>query len=180
MVHLHMYMQAFAPLAGFVPPSALPCVHASQRIAPPKMYLAPALGVAAAGILATSVKVVGTGDVQLIEKLGKFNRILEPGLHFTIPLIERTSFMATKREQVLDIPPQKAITRDNAPLTADAVVYWKVSEIGHRSRPRACKSPLDAGSNSAGAASAAAHRSPTLYFLATRWRTCWAQSKTWF
>ena len=36
------------------------------------------------------------------------------------------SFDCTTREQVLDIPPQKAITRDNAPLTADAVVYWKI------------------------------------------------------
>ena len=69
---------------------------------------------------------MGTAETQLVERLGKLNRQLDPGLHFLIPLVERTSFRCTIREQVLDIPPQKAITRDNAPLTADAVVYWKI------------------------------------------------------
>lgn len=82
--------------------------------------------VTGAVLLARSVKIVGTADTLLIERLGKFNRELQAGLHFTIPIVERTSFSCTLREQVLDIPPQKAITRDNAPLTADAVVYWKI------------------------------------------------------
>lgn len=90
------------------------------------MFIVPALGATALAVFASSLKVVGTGDVQLIERFGKFDRKLEPGFHFTIPLIERTSFSTTQREQVLDIPPQKAITCDNAPLAADAVVYWKV------------------------------------------------------
>lgn len=80
------------------------------------------------GVAASSVRLVGTADAQLVERLGVYDRQLEAGLHFLIPLIERTSFRCTTREQVLDIPPQKAITRDNAPLTADAVVYWKVTE----------------------------------------------------
>lgn len=90
------------------------------------MILGYAATVAAAAIVVSSVKVIGTADTQLIERFGKFQRQLEPGLHFTIPVIERTAFFCTTREQVLDIPPQKAITRDNAPLTADAVVYWKI------------------------------------------------------
>lgn len=83
-----------------------------------------------AGLLvlaAQNVKIVGSGNRQLVERLGVYNRQLVPGLHVTIPFVERSSFVCTTREQVLDIPPQKAITRDNAPLTADAVVYWKIT-----------------------------------------------------
>jgi len=83
---------------------------------------------ALAAAAATSIKVIGTGDLLLIERLGRFDRRLEPGFHLTIPLLERVSFTTTIREQVLDVPPQAAITRDNAPLKADAVVYWKVSD----------------------------------------------------
>merc|ERR1719487_1887938 len=90
------------------------------------MIIGPTFSLLVASIAASGFKLVGTGETQLIERLGKYNRELQPGLHYTLPLIERTSFSATTREQVLDIPPQKAITRDNAPLTADAVVYWKI------------------------------------------------------
>jgi regulator of protease activity HflC (stomatin/prohibitin superfamily) len=96
---------------------------------PPAMILGvPVLPVSLVVALATNIKIVGTGDALLVERLGKFNRQLGPGLHITIPLLERTSFACTTREQVLDIPPQKAITRDNAPLTADAVVYWRITD----------------------------------------------------
>lgn len=77
-------------------------------------------------LLASGLKLVGTAETQLIERLGKFTKALEPGLHWTIPIVERTAYACTTREQVLDIPPQKAITKDNAPLSADAVVYWRI------------------------------------------------------
>ena len=117
--------------AGFVPNAAriVPNAHDALLVraaSPPTMVLGYAASVAAAGIIASSIKVIGTAETQLIERLGKYDRKLEAGLHFTIPLVERTAFSCTTREVVLDIPPQKAITRDNAPLTADAVVYWKI------------------------------------------------------
>lgn len=89
------------------------------------MLVLPSLALAAA-TLASSIRIVGTADSLLIERLGVFDRKLDPGLHLLIPILERVSFSCTTREQVLDIPPQKAITKDNAPLTADAVVYWRV------------------------------------------------------
>lgn len=125
-----MLCSTFPALLHFSPASGLGVVHSAAVRAgtPQMMFVGPTLGLAAAALAATSVKIVGTADVQLIERLGKYNRQLNPGLHFVIPLVERTSFACTAREQVLDIPPQKAITRDNAPLTADAVVYWKVTD----------------------------------------------------
>ena len=97
-----------------------------RMAAPPTMFVGPSATVILGSVLLSGLKIVGTGESQLIERLGKFSRELPPGLHYTIPIVERTAFACTTREQVLDIPPQKAITRDNAPLTADAVVYWKI------------------------------------------------------
>ena len=73
-----------------------------------------------------AIRVVGTGDAELVERLGKYNRQLQPGFHLLLPLFEQVSYRCTTREQVLDIQPQPAITNDNAPLSIDAVVYWRV------------------------------------------------------
>merc|ERR1719454_2323920 len=124
MLHLFIVTTAFVP-----PPTAR--VHLSSRpprATIPEALFAPSLAFSTAALLASGLKLVGTGETQLVERLGKYDRRLDAGLHYTIPLVERTAFQCTMREQVLDIPPQKAITRDNAPLTADAVVYWKIVE----------------------------------------------------
>ncbi len=77
------------------------------------------------GALST-LKIVKQGDISIVERFGKYHKSLEPGLHVTIPIVDRLAKTITQREQVFDIPPQKCITLDNAPLAADAVVYWKV------------------------------------------------------
>ena len=84
------------------------------------------LGLATFVGLTCSIRVVTQGNVAVVERLGKFRKCLEPGLHFIIPLVDRLATRVSCREQVFDIPPQKCITLDNAPLEADAVVYWKV------------------------------------------------------
>jgi len=75
------------------------------------------------------IKVVTTGDECLIERFGKYHRKLNAGWHVLLPIIERISFQATTREQVLDVPPQQCYTKDNAPLSADAVVYMRVQDV---------------------------------------------------
>lgn len=99
---------------------------ATARSPSSTMTLVPTIITVAAALAASSIKVIGTAETMLIERLGRFNRQLSPGLHFIIPVLERNSFVCTTREQVLDIPPQACITKDNAPLSADAVVYWKI------------------------------------------------------
>lgn len=81
-----------------------------------------ALGLTAA----SSVLLVSQNNVVLIERLGKFDRKLGAGIHVLIPFIDRVSFLASQSEQVLDVPPQQCITRDNAPLSADAVVFYRI------------------------------------------------------
>jgi len=75
------------------------------------------------------IKVITTGDECLIERFGKYHRKLNAGWHVVLPIIERISFQATTREQVLDVPPQQCYTKDNAPLSADAVVYMRVQDV---------------------------------------------------
>lgn len=77
-----------------------------------------------------SVKIINQGDQALVETLGKYNgKTLEPGLNFVTPFLDRISYKETVREQVLDIKPQKCITRDNVSITVDAVVYWRIMDL---------------------------------------------------
>jgi regulator of protease activity HflC (stomatin/prohibitin superfamily) len=79
--------------------------------------------------IAGSVKVVSQGNEALVERLGSYNQKLRPGLNFVIPFLDKVVYRATIREKVLDIPPQKCITRDNVSIEVDAVVYWRVVDM---------------------------------------------------
>jgi regulator of protease activity HflC (stomatin/prohibitin superfamily) len=79
--------------------------------------------------LAGSVRIINQGNEALVERLGSYNRKLSPGLNFTMPFVERIAYQGSVREQVIDIPPQQCITRDNVSITADAVVYWRIVDI---------------------------------------------------
>ncbi|MDX2272745.1 MAG: SPFH domain-containing protein [Cyanobacteriota bacterium] len=81
------------------------------------------------GYLFNSVKIINQGYEALVERLGKFNRRLTPGLHFIIPAIDNIVYRETIREKVLDVPPQQCITSDNVSLMADAVVYWRITDM---------------------------------------------------
>jgi regulator of protease activity HflC (stomatin/prohibitin superfamily) len=79
--------------------------------------------------VAGSVRVVNQGDEALVERLGSYNKKLEPGLNFVTPFLDKVVYKQTIRERVLDIPPQQCITRDNVAITADAVVYWQIVDM---------------------------------------------------
>ncbi|MBD2299494.1 SPFH/Band 7/PHB domain protein [Nostoc sp. FACHB-87] len=79
--------------------------------------------------LAGSVKVVNQGNEALVERLGSYNKKLEPGLNFVVPFLDKIVYQQTIREKVLDIPPQKCITRDNVGIEVDAVVYWRIVDM---------------------------------------------------
>ena len=76
-----------------------------------------------------STKIITQGNEALVERLGKFHKKLEPGLNYIIPFIDRVAVEDTVREQVLDIPAQQAITKDNISVEVDAVVFWKVEDL---------------------------------------------------
>lgn len=76
-----------------------------------------------------STKIITQGNQALVERLGKFHKRLDPGLNYIIPFIDRVAVEDTIREQVLDIPSQQAITKDNISVEVDAVVFWKVEDL---------------------------------------------------
>ncbi|MBE9127867.1 MULTISPECIES: SPFH domain-containing protein [unclassified Coleofasciculus] len=76
-----------------------------------------------------STKVVNQGTKALVERLGKYHRQLDPGLNFIVPFLDRIAVEETTREQVLDIEPQQAITKDNISVIVDAVVFWRIKEL---------------------------------------------------
>jgi regulator of protease activity HflC (stomatin/prohibitin superfamily) len=62
----------------------------------------------------------------IVERFGKFNRIMAPGFNICIPLVERISYVQSLKEVALDIPHQSAITLDNVTLQIDGVLYFRV------------------------------------------------------
>lgn len=80
--------------------------------------------------LLMAVRVVKQGYVYTIERLGKYTLAAEPGLHLIIPFVDRVGRKVNVMEQVLDIPGQEIITRDNAMVGVDAVVFFQVLDAG--------------------------------------------------
>ena len=80
--------------------------------------------------LMMGVRVVRQGYVYTIERLGKYTLAATPGLHLIIPFVDRVGHKVNVMEQVLDIPGQEIITRDNAMVGVDAVVFFQVLDAG--------------------------------------------------
>lgn len=72
------------------------------------------------------IKIVPQQQAWIIEKLGRFDRKLEPGLNFLVPYIERVSYKHSLKEVARDVPGQSGITRDNVTLVLDGVIYFRI------------------------------------------------------
>ncbi|HID11945.1 MAG TPA: SPFH/Band 7/PHB domain protein [Candidatus Latescibacteria bacterium] len=75
----------------------------------------------------TSIRIVRPWEKGVIERLGKYQRTVGSGLTIVVPFIERM-FKVDMREQVVDVPPQDVITKDNVAVSVDAVVYYEVTD----------------------------------------------------
>jgi regulator of protease activity HflC (stomatin/prohibitin superfamily) len=78
-------------------------------------------------VAATGIKIVQPWEKGLIERLGKYQRTVSSGLNIIIPFLERI-IKVDMREQVVDVPPQEVITKDNVVVAVDAVVYYEVTD----------------------------------------------------
>ena len=62
----------------------------------------------------------------VVERFGRFDRVLEPGLRFLVPVVQRISYVFSLKEEAISVPSQTAITRDNVSISIDGVLYVKV------------------------------------------------------
>jgi regulator of protease activity HflC (stomatin/prohibitin superfamily) len=105
-------------------------------MAPVVLQLIPGIGPLFVGLLVlmlaivtvySMVEIVDAYEKKALTVFGEYRRLLEPGITFVPPFVSRT-YAFDMRTQTLDVPRQEAITRDNSPVTADAVVYIKVMD----------------------------------------------------
>ena len=74
----------------------------------------------------STVKIVSQGSNFTVENFGRYTRTLQPGLHILIPFMERVGYRMNMKEQVLDIPSQDVITRDNAMVRVNGVTFFQI------------------------------------------------------
>ncbi|MCB4824320.1 SPFH domain-containing protein [Roseicella aerolata] len=77
---------------------------------------------------ARGIRTVPQGEVWTVERFGAFTRLLQPGLNIIIPFIDAVGRRLNVQEVVLDIPEQSVITRDNASVAVDGIVYYRVMD----------------------------------------------------
>ena len=77
--------------------------------------------------IAAAIRIIRPYEKGVVERLGKYQRTFEPGLHIIIPFLDRVT-KADMRENVVDVPPQEVITKDNVVVTVDAVVYYEATD----------------------------------------------------
>jgi regulator of protease activity HflC (stomatin/prohibitin superfamily) len=77
-------------------------------------------------ILSSAVKVIRQQRVGVVERLGKFNRTLEPGPHLLVPVLDKVRYNLDMRELVVPFPPQGVITEDNLMVSIDSVIYFQI------------------------------------------------------
>ena len=77
-------------------------------------------------IIAKGVCIVPQQSAYVIERLGKFDRVLNAGISYIIPFIDRKAYVHTLKEQAMDIPEQICITRDNVQVGVDGVIFIQV------------------------------------------------------
>ena len=72
--------------------------------------------------------IVEMREKVIVERFGEYHDTLDPGFHFVIPFVDRVAYRHETREQVLDVPHQKCITKDNIEVEVDGIVYLKVMD----------------------------------------------------
>ena len=92
------------------------------------MEIALILLVIAVIFVVRTFKIVPQQQAWVIERLGKFDRTLTPGLKFLIPFIERVAYKHSLKEVPLDVPSQVCITKDNTQLQVDGILYFQVTD----------------------------------------------------
>ncbi len=88
------------------------------------------LAIVAIVAIALGMRTVPQGQVWTVERFGRFTRVLNPGLNLMTPFVERVGRKMNVQEIVIEIPEQAVITRDNAAVIVDGIMYYRVLDAG--------------------------------------------------
>ncbi|VGO20596.1 SPFH domain-containing protein [Pontiella sulfatireligans] len=76
--------------------------------------------------IAKTMRIVPQRSAFIVERLGKYNKTLEAGLHILLPFIDKVAYKHTLKEQAVDVAPQMCITKDNISVEVDGILYMQV------------------------------------------------------
>ena len=79
-------------------------------------------------IISKAMKIVSQADMFVVERLGKYHRVMTGGVNFLIPIVDSVAKVLTTKEQMIDIPSQSVITKDNVNITIDGIVFCTVED----------------------------------------------------
>ena len=86
------------------------------------------LGIVILAVLVTGIRVVRQATAVTVERLGKYRKTLETGVHYVLPIFDKTSRPISLKEIVADFKPQPVITKDNVTMQIDTVVYFQITD----------------------------------------------------
>jgi regulator of protease activity HflC (stomatin/prohibitin superfamily) len=92
------------------------------------MEIALVIAVIAVIFIVRALKIVPQQNAWVVERLGKYDRTLTPGLSIVVPFVDRVAYKHSLKEVPLDVPSQVCITRDNTQLTVDGILYFQVTD----------------------------------------------------
>jgi regulator of protease activity HflC (stomatin/prohibitin superfamily) len=92
------------------------------------MEIALVLAIVAIIFISRAIRIVPQQNAFVVERLGKFDRTMAPGLHLLVPFIDRLAYKHSLKEIPLDVPSQVCITKDNTQLTVDGILYFQVTD----------------------------------------------------
>jgi regulator of protease activity HflC (stomatin/prohibitin superfamily) len=92
------------------------------------MEIALVIAVIAALFIVRTFKIVPQQNAWVVERLGRYDRTLTPGLKFVVPFIDRVAYKHSLKEVPLDVPSQVCITKDNTQLQVDGIIYFQVTD----------------------------------------------------
>ena len=96
-------------------------------------------------LLVSNIRIVPQARAYVVERLGAYYGTWQVGLHFKVPLIDKISRKVSKKEKVIDFPPQPVITKDNVTMEIDTVVYFQITDP--KLYTYGVESPMDAIEN---------------------------------
>src|SRR5215217_7260042 len=79
-------------------------------------------------VIVGSIRIIPQARAGVVERLGRYQRTLDPGLALLVPFVDRVRPLIDLREQVVSFPPQPVITEDNLVVNIDTVIYFQVTD----------------------------------------------------